>query len=145
MAAILNAVHFMYAVFSPIEYPNIVKKVAIGYNSEREAYSGCGYGTHSEMDAFLKLKNNNNTKSIPIDVYVIRINKASELRNSRPCDKCCKFMKFVADQRGYTIKNVFYTNKSGILIKTTFDILYTTSHEYISSHFKKKLKTNNFL
>lgn len=131
----LRVVPSTFAAFCPMAYPSIVKKVAMGYNSDREAYSGCGYGTHSEMDAFLKLRKNNSNKLISIDVYVIRVNKIGELRSSRPCNKCCKFMKFIAERRGYKIKTVVYPNEQGNLVKTTFDELYNSSHEYISSYF----------
>lgn len=135
MEATLRAVRSMFAAFCLMGYPGIVKKVAMGYNSDREAYAGCGYGTHSEMDAFLKLKRNTSAKLISIDVYVIRVNKIGELRSSRPCDKCCKFMKFIAEQRGYRIKRVIYPDTCGNLIRVTFDELYASSHEYVSSYF----------
>lgn len=135
MEATLRAVRFTSAACCLMVYPGIVKKVAMGYNSDREAYSGCGYGTHSEMDAFLKLKRNTNSKRISIDVYVIRVNKVGELRSSRPCNKCCKFMKFIAKQRGYCIKRVVYPDEHGNLIRMTFNELCSSSHEYVSSYF----------
>jgi len=139
----LRAVHFMFAACCPMASPGIVKKVAMGYNSDREAYAGCGYGTHSEMDAFLKLKMNNSSKLISIDVYVIRVNKIGELRSSRPCNKCCKFMKFIAAQRGYRIKRVVYPDSDGNLVRMTFDELYRSSHEYVSSYFIRNGRYSN--
>ena len=119
-------------------YHGIGKKLSVGYNSDREAYRGCCYGKHSEMDAIFKLKRNYKSKSIPIDIYVTRVNKSGELRNSRPCQKCCKYMKIVASKKGYIVRKVFYPDSNGIVIKVKFKDLYLSRDEYISSHFIKK-------
>jgi hypothetical protein len=130
----------MPVVWFPMVYGNIVKKVALGFNSDREAYAGCCYITHSEMDAMNKLKKNKNSKPIPIDIYVIRVNKNGELRNSKPCFQCCKYMNVVSTKKGYYVKHVIYSNEHGETITIKFHELFSSKDGYISTYFRKRGK-----
>ncbi len=113
----------------------IGKKLALGYNSDREAYAGCGYRMHSEMDAINKLKVNRGSRLIIIDVYITRVNKSGEMRNSKPCNKCCKHMNVVALKKGYRVKKVFYPDETCNVIEKKFEQVLKDSANYFSSHF----------
>lgn len=54
---------------------------------------------HAEVDAILKARRNLKGASI----LVVRINKAGELRNSKPCAHCMLYLKHVG------IKKVYYS------------------------------------
>lgn len=59
---------------------------------------------HAELGAILNMPRESTEGS---DIYVVRVNKQGELRNSKPCDMCYNAMKFVG------IKRVFYSTSEG--------------------------------
>lgn len=119
----------------------IMKKLVMGYNSDREAFPGCEYGSHSEMDAIRRLPTLRQNKLMPIDVYVNRINKLGIRRPSKPCQKCCKHMRIVTQKKGYIVKNVYYPNDckdmtiDAPIVCVKFTDLWINRDLYISSSF----------
>jgi len=118
-------------------YHGTVKKLSIGYNSDREVYPGCGYGRHSEVDAILKLKKNTDSRLIVIDMFVTRVSKTGKRGNSLPCQKCRKHMHRTARKKGYLVRHVYYTNSEGDIVCEKFTDLWNNRDNYISSHFLK--------
>ncbi len=111
-------------------------KLSVGYNTSDESYSGCKYGCHSEMMALTKLKRNKSGRLIPIDVFVTRVNKLGERRNSKPCTKCIKYMNLIV-KHGYRVINVYYPDESGTIIKQKFSMLLDSNDKHVSSRFSR--------
>lgn len=59
---------------------------------------------HAELGAILNMPKDSTEGA---DIYVVRVNRQRELRNSKPCAMCYEAMKFVG------IKRVFYSNEAG--------------------------------
>ena len=113
--------------------PKTILAVAIGANSSREAWCGCCYGRHAESDAILSLPPNKTKRVITVDIISIRVTKANELRMSQPCSMCVKYMCKI---RGYVIRNVYYSDSEGKIIKVKLrDIIVNNQHSF-SSRFR---------
>ena len=81
-------------------------------------------GVHAERDAINKLKpleRKNNLETI--DLLVIRMSKHNKLLNSKPCANCIENMKHLPKKKGYNLKNIYYSNENGDIIKTSLRIL----------------------
>jgi len=59
---------------------------------------------HAELGAILNMPRDSTEGA---DIYVVRVNKTGEIRNSKPCPMCYQAMKFVG------IKRVFYSTGEG--------------------------------
>lgn len=59
---------------------------------------------HAELGAILNMPRHSTEGA---DIYVVRVNREGELRNSKPCSMCYEAMKFVG------IKRVYYSNENG--------------------------------
>lgn len=62
---------------------------------------------HAEINLLKSLKRNLYNK---IDIIVIRINKSSDLKNSRPCSDCIRYLK------EHGIRKVYYSNSAGDIV-----------------------------
>lgn len=76
------------------------------------------------MDVINKVRN----KSDTLDLCVVRISKDGILKNSKPCKTCIKFI----EKSKIKIKNIYYSNSKGEIIKSNLndlnkDDLITTS------------------
>lgn len=63
-----------------------------------------------------KLSYNSKTR---FDIIVIRVNPSGMLTNSKPCCNCVKFM----EKMKLPIKNIYYSNSSGSITRTTLQNL----------------------
>jgi len=59
---------------------------------------------HAELGAILNMSRDSTDGA---DIYVVRVNRLGEMRNSKPCSMCYEAMKFVG------IKRVFYSTSEG--------------------------------
>lgn len=117
--------------FSLVSYGTIL---AYGDNSDRELYSGCGYGYHAETAAIKKLTSCGRRRcSGKLDLIVVRVNRKGLLRNSKPCTKC---LSHLAKLRGYRIRFVFYSNSDGTISKVRFAELLAESDGHVSKRFQ---------
>src|SRR5579863_1839749 len=66
------------------------------------------YSTHAEIDAIYNYRRKKSRGKKYL--IVIRINKAGNFINSKPCSKCIKVLK------GTDISRVYYTNSNGQII-----------------------------
>ena len=123
-------------------YHGIAKKLSVGFNSTRELYSGCEYGAHSEMEVLKRLKPNKSSRLIKIDIYVTRVNKNKERKNSKPCSKCIKHMANVI-KKGYIVVDVYFSDINGEITKTKFANLYHSQHQFVSKYFRRRRRRNN--
>lgn len=74
--------------------------------------------THAEHAAILNLPNLKVKKNLKnIDIVIIRVNKSGSLINSKPCIHCILNMYNIPLLKGYVIKNIYYSNETGIIIK----------------------------
>ena len=87
------------------------------------------------MDAIKHLPpiNNKSKNKKKIDLIVIRVDMNGNLKNSKPCFKCIKYL----DQlRFYKLKNVYYSNDDGDIILIKFSELKFSNNIHVSKRFK---------
>ena len=92
---------------------------------------------HAENHAISKLKNRqtkNNLKKI--DILIIKTSKTgSHLGNSRPCIKCMNDLVNLPSQKGYKIKNVYYSCTDGSIKKEHLNKLSQDENQYITKFY----------
>lgn len=113
--------------------------LTIGENSSREAYNGCSYARHAEMDAIMKLPPlyQKKAKRKKISLIVIRIDKNGILKNSKPCFKCIEYMIRLNHQSGYKIEHIYYSNENGDIIIKKLSELEHDENKHVSWGFRK--------
>lgn len=100
-------------------------------------------GIHAEHAAINKLKPSYRKKRLQtINLLVIRISKNNKLQSSKPCTNCIQNMKTLPEKKGYKIKNVYYSNNDGDIVKSNFQIL--EKEEQHLSRFYRRKKYNNY-
>lgn len=98
-------------------------------------------GIHAEHDAINKLKPLYRKKRLEsINLLVIRISKNNKLQCSKPCTVCIKNMKFLPEKKGYKIKNIYYSNNNGDIVKSNFQIL-EKDEEHFSRFYRQNMIT----
>ena len=101
---------------------NVLKKANIlsfGFNMMGDI-SGNEPGIHAEHDAINRLKPIKRKKHLQsINILVIRLSKNNKIQNSKPCANCIERMKYLPEKKGYKIKNIYYSNENGDIVKTT--------------------------
>jgi deoxycytidylate deaminase len=85
--------------------------MAIGKNKyHKKAYCNdeCIHlSIHAEIDALFKL---DNRYIKGLDIFIIRVNEKSYLKNSRPCNTCIEILK----RKG--IRKAYYSNEDGEIV-----------------------------
>jgi cytidine deaminase len=95
-------------------------------------------GIHAEHDAINKLRPIKRKRHLQcINMLVIRISKNNRLQNSKPCANCIEIMKTLPPRKGYKIKNLYYSNDNGELVKTTLKNL-ENEELHFSRFFRKR-------
>lgn len=119
---------------------NVLKKANIlsfGFNRMGDI-NGNEAGIHAEHDAINKLKPLEKKKKFePINLLVIRFSKNNKLQNSKPCANCIQTMKILPQKKGYRIKNIYYSNDNGEIIKSNLKILEKEELHY-SRFYRQK-------
>ena len=87
-------------------------------------------GIHAELDAINKLKPLKNKRMQNVNLLVIRITKSKILQNSKPCANCINVMKKLPQKKGYNIKNVYYSDDNGKIIKSSINKLENDELHY---------------
>jgi cytidine deaminase len=96
-------------------------------------------GIHAEHDAINKLKPLNRKKRLEnINLLVIRFSKNNKLGNSKPCANCIQVMKNLPGKKGYKIRNIYYSDDNGAIIKSSLKNLENDELHY-SRFYKKQL------
>lgn len=94
-------------------------------------------GIHAEHDAINKLKPlNRNKHPQVVNILVVRFSKNYKLQNSKPCANCIENMKVLPEKKGYRIKNIYYSNENGEIIKSNLKNLEKEEIHY-SRFFRK--------
>ena len=75
---------------------------------------------HAEENACYKLPVNQNKKGKKIDIIVFRTNKKGEtLSMAKSCDNCKYHIKTTLYNKNYKLRNFYYTDQEGQIIKDT--------------------------
>lgn len=99
-------------------------------------------GVHAEHDAINKLKPlARNKKLEPINLLVVRFSKNNKLQNSKPCANCIQTMKTLPEKKGYRIKNIYYSNDNGVIVKISLNNLEKEELHY-SRYYRNKNDIN---
>lgn len=98
-------------------------------------------GIHAEKDALLKLMPLKFKKKPEIiDILVIRLSKTNKIQMSKPCSHCIKMMSVLPVNKGYKIRNVYYSNNDGYIVKSSLRSL-EIEEQHISRYYKTKSKS----
>ena len=122
-----------------------LKKASIlSYGINKIGDSKClNAGIHAEHDAIRKLLPLKNKKRLKaVSILVIRLSVKNKLQSSKPCSNCIEIMKTLPIKIGYKIKDVYYSDNEGNIIKTNLNNLDNEEKHY--SSFYRKKHTNLF-
>ena len=119
----------------------------IGTSSGRYAYKSIPISRHAEIDLLKKEKKNYCfTKKIRcLNLIVIKVSKTGNISTARPCYHCIKQLERAAFVR---IKNIYYSNHEGNIIKETFEQLIKSVYDgtaIISSGYKMRMNLSSKL
>ena len=110
--------------------------LSFGFNMVGDIY-GNEPGIHAEHDAINKLKPLTRNKHLQnINILVIRLSKNNRLQSSKPCANCINKMKILPEKKGYRIKNIYYSDNNGEIIKSSIKNLENEELHY-SRFFRK--------
>lgn len=93
---------------------------------------------HAEISALNKLKNKNSKKCKKINLLVIKVSYTGKVGNSKPCIKCVEKMYCLPIDKGYSIKNVYYSDENGQIIKNKIQTLINDDEKHLSRYYKRK-------
>jgi len=92
---------------------------------------------HAEYDAISKLQplDKRGKKNLyRCNIFITRFSKGSKIGNSKPCYQCVLNIHNLPEQKGYQIKNVFYTDDEENIIKKTINELLEQENPYYSRY-----------
>jgi len=112
------------------KYLNKEKILSYGVNQMGDT-DGLKEGIHAEHDALSKLIPLKYKKRLEeISLLVIRLSPTNKLQISKPCYNCIQIIKTMPLKKGYKIKEIYYSNNEGNIIKTTIDNLDNEEYHY---------------
>jgi len=118
---------------------NKLKILSFGVNSMGDSL-GLKPGVHAEFDAIRKLPPLKRKRRLEnINILVIRLSGKNKLQQSKPCFNCIKMMNSLPNKLGYSIKNVYYSDNNGKILKTTLRELESEEKHY-SRFYRKSLQ-----
>ena len=119
-----------------------LKKVNIlsyGFNMMGDI-SGNQPGVHAEHDAINGLRPLRRKKHLQnVNILVIRVSKNNKLQNSKPCANCIETMRVLPQKKGYRIRNIYYSNENGEIIKSSLQNL-----EKEELHYSRFFRRNKY-
>lgn len=88
-------------------------------------------GIHAEHDAIRKLCPLKRKKRLEnINMLVIRLSGKNKLQSSKPCINCINIMKTLPHKLGYKIRDIYYSNENGEIVKSSLKNLEMESPHY---------------
>merc|ERR1711916_104592 len=101
-----------------------------GQNYGENKFKGMGCSIHAEEDVIRKMGrkysdriDKKNKKKF--DLLVIKVSRTGDkVGMSRLCEKCVMLVNNISHSSGIKIKNVYYSDENGDIIKTTPSKLY---------------------
>ena len=113
--------------------------LSYGFNMMGDV-SGNQPGIHAEHDAINGLKPLRRKKHLQnVNILVVRLSKNNRLQNSKPCANCIETMNILPEKKGYRIKNVYYSNENGEIVKSNLKIL-----ENEELHYSRFFRRNRY-
>ena len=109
--------------------------LSYGFNTYDDSRSD---GTiHAEINAINNLITHaaNKKRLTKIDILVIRTSKTGKIGMSKPCIKCIIDLSTLPQRKGYILKNIFYSNSEGLIVKTTLRSLIDNRDFHISRYY----------
>ena len=96
-------------------------------------------GVHAECDAISKLIPLKPKKKLEnINLLVIRLSTKNKIQCSKPCYNCIETMKNLPPKIGYKINNIYYSDSTGNIVKTTIKALEKEEKHY-SQYSRRKM------
>ena len=127
----INSIH------SPL---NKTKILSYGVNQMGDS-DGIKPGIHAEQDALSKLMPLKYKKNLEkISLLVIRLSPTNKLKISKPCSTCIELIRTLPLRKGYIIKDIYYSDNEGNIVKTSIKNL--ESEEY---HYTRHKRPHNIL
>ena len=110
-------------------------------------YDNKGVGiVHAEVNAIENLPTRAYKKKLQkINILVIRTSKNGKIGISKPCAKCLYDLSTIPQNKGYVIKDIFYSNNEGLIIKNTLNKLINNDDHHISRFYRKNNYKNPFI
>ena len=90
--------------------------------------------THAEVDAINHLPLSH--KTIKINLLVIRTTRTGNLCISKPCSHCILSIPILAERKGYIIKNIYYSDEKGNILKTNLNKLNKDTDKHTSRYYR---------
>ena len=78
-------------------------------------------------------------------MLVIRTSKNGKIGISKPCVKCLYDLSSIPQNKGYVIKDIFYSNNDGLIVQTTLNTLINNSDHHMSRFYRKCNYKNPFI
>lgn len=101
---------------------------------------GLKAGIHAEQDAINKLKPLKYKKKLEtINILVIRVSTKNKLQSSKPCANCIEYMKNVPIKKGYKVQNVYYSDNTENIVKTSLTSLDNEEKHYSRFYRQNRL------
>jgi hypothetical protein len=123
---------------------SVLKKANIlsfGFNMMGDI-NGNEPGVHAEHDAINRLKPLQRKKHLEnVNMLVIRLSKNNKIQNSKPCANCIETMKTLPEKKGYRIKNIYYSDDNGYIVKSSIKNLENEDLHY-SRYFRRNIISN---
>jgi len=125
--------HVFYKGNNALKKANIL---SFGFNMMGDIH-GNQPGVHAEHDAINRLKPLKRKKHLQnIHILVIRLSKNNKIQNSKPCANCIENMKTLPEKKGYKLKNIYYSDDNGNIVKSNLRNLENEELHY-SRFFRK--------
>ncbi len=89
---------------------------------------------HSEVSAISKLRKLPDRLKNPkkIDILVLRVSSTGRLGMSKPCKHCINALSTIPLKLGYKIDDIYYSNDTGTISKTTMTHLLKEDNPHVS-------------
>jgi len=111
----------------------------LGFNNLSSRYNS-QITTHAEMDCVKKLAfkmSRCRKRFVETDMIVLQINKLGGLKNSQPCLHCATELY---KNKKIKIKNLYFSNEDGNIVKHDFEVWYHMTTHHISSGWQYRYR-----
>ena len=110
----------------------------MGYNCYRGHTTANNAATiHAEHFAINKLKARpKNKKLFKISIVVIKVSPTGLIGMSKPCKHCVENMQRLANQKGYCIEYVYFSNSKRQIEKWSYADLENDPHNHVTEFYK---------
>lgn len=95
---------------------------------------------HAEDNVIRKLPNIKSAgkRTKKVDMMVIRVNHSGDLASSKPCINCIVLMSSRLPDKGYTLRDVYFSNAQGNLELCRFRSLLQSNDHHVSRFHKDR-------